>query len=124
MPLSAEKREQFDEKSAQDFFFKTEGLPYGYHNFLYGWVDTANDNWPPLLPKELVPVAFKLVEDIEPKKADIFFTQALNKRLGTVGKKISEIAEIAAGKDMSVEDVMAMVEKDGWEYTGIEPRDG
>lgn len=25
---------------------------------------------------------------------------------------------------MSVEDVMAMVEIDGWEYTGIEPRDG
>lgn len=91
---------------------------------MYGWVDTANDNWPPLLPKELVPVAFKLVEDIEPKKADIFFSQALNKRLGTEGKNISEIAEIAAGKDMSVEDVMAMVEMDGWEYTGIEPRDG
>jgi len=25
---------------------------------------------------------------------------------------------------MSVEDVMAMPELDGWEYTGLEPRDG
>jgi len=50
LPLNAEKRAQFDEKAANDFFFQTEGLPYGFHNFLYGWVDTANDNWPPILP--------------------------------------------------------------------------
>ena len=99
-------------------------MPYGYHNFLYGWVDTANDNWPPLLPKEIVPVAFKLYEDLAPEKAQIFFTQALNKRLGVEGKNISEIAEIAASKGMSVEDIMAMVEVDGWEYSGLEPRDG
>jgi len=117
-------REKFDEKAANDFFFATEGLPYGYHNFLYGWVDTANDNWPPLLPQEIVPVAFKLFEDLAPQKAQIFFTDALNKRLGVEGKNISEIAEIAAGRDMSVQDVMAMVEQDGWEYSGIEPKDG
>lgn len=74
MPLTAEKRAQFNEKAANDFFYKTGGLPYGYHNFLYGWVDTANDNWPPLLPKELVPVAFKLYEDLAPANADVFFT--------------------------------------------------
>lgn len=50
LPLNAEKQAQFDEKAANDFFFQTEGLPYGFHNFLYGWVDTANDNWPPILP--------------------------------------------------------------------------
>ena len=124
LPLKPELRDSFDEKAANDFFFQTEGLPYGYHNFLYGWVDTANDNWPPLLAKEIVPVAFKLFEDLEPEKAYIFFTEALNKRLGVEGKTISQIAEIAAGRGMSVEDVMAMVEQDGWEYSGIEPKDG
>jgi len=43
-------RAQFSEQAAQEFYFQTEGLPYGYHNFLYGWIDTASDNWPPLLP--------------------------------------------------------------------------
>ena len=124
MPLKPEVRANFDEKAANDFFFQTEGLPYGYHNFLYGWVDTANDNWAPMLPKEIVPVAFKLYEDFAPKAAYNFFTEALNKRLGVEGKTISEIAEIAAEQGMSVEDVMALVEMDGWEYTGIEPRDG
>ena len=123
-PLSAEARAKFDEKKANDFFYKTEGLPYGYHNFLYGWVDTANDNWPPLLAKEFVPVMFKLVEDIKPTLSQNFFTEALNKRLGVEGQNISEIAATAAGQNMSVEDVMAIPEQDFWEYTGLQPRDG
>jgi len=67
---------------------------------------------------------FKLVEDIKPTLAYNFFTEALNKRLGVNGKNISEIAELAAEQNMSVEDIMAMTEIDGWEYTGLEPRDG
>ena len=67
---------------------------------------------------------FKLVEDIKPTLAYNFFTEALNKRLGVDGKNISEIAMLAAEQGMSVEDVMAKTEMDGWEYTGLEPRDG
>ena len=123
-PLNAESRAKFDEKKANDFFHQTEGLPYGYHNFLYGWIDTANDNWPPILAKEFVPVMFKLIEDIKPTLAYNFFTEALNKRLGVDGKNISEIAMLAAEQKMSVEDVMAITEEDFWVYTGMEPRDG
>ena len=102
----------------------TEGLPYGYHNFLYGWIDTASDNWPPILPNEGVPIVFSVLEQIMPETAYIFFTEALNKRLDVEDKNISEIAMIAAERGMSVQDVMAMVELDGWEYTGEEPREG
>ena len=123
-PLNAESRAKFNEKAANDFFFDTEGLPYGYHNFLYGWVDTANDNWPPLLAREFVPIMFKIVEDVDPKLAQNFYTSALNKRLGVENKNISEIAQIAAMQNKSVEDVMAMTEIDGWEYTGLQPTDG
>lgn len=34
------------------------------------------------------------------------------------------MAELAAQNNMSLLDVMAMPEIDGWEYTGIEPVDG
>jgi len=49
LPLSGKSLLKFDEKAAQDWFFQTQGLPYGYHNFLYGWVDTPMDNIPPLM---------------------------------------------------------------------------
>jgi len=122
--LSDESRAKFDEKAANDFFYDTVGLPYGYHNFLYGWIDTAEDDWPPLLGKHFVPIMFKLVEDIDSKLAYNFYSEALNFRLGTTGKNISELAMLAAEQNMSLEDVMAMTEMDGWEYTGLEPTDG
>merc|ERR1711990_794694 len=43
MPLAPEYRAKFNQ---------TEGLPYGYHNFLYSWVDTPEKNWPLILPKD------------------------------------------------------------------------
>jgi hypothetical protein len=62
MPLSAESRAKFNETAAQEFFFKTEGTPYGYHNFLFGWIDTAENNWPPLLPQQFVPIIFGIFD--------------------------------------------------------------
>jgi len=72
--LSDEARAKFDEKKAQDFFFETAGLPYGYHTFLYGWADSANDNWPPLFPRDFMPIMWKIVEDVKPDLAYNMFT--------------------------------------------------
>lgn len=58
MPLSETKRAQFNETAAIEYFNKVEGLPYGFHNFLYGLVDTPYDNWPTIMPKDFVPVVF------------------------------------------------------------------
>lgn len=74
MPLSDEYRAKFNETAAQTFFNETEGLPYGYHNFLFGWIDTATDNWPPILSNEMVPILFAVLEKIKPDTVDIFFS--------------------------------------------------
>lgn len=65
--MSAEAQLKFDEKKANDWFFETEGLPYGYHNFLFGWMDTQRDNLPPGMANELLPVILQLVFEIKPK---------------------------------------------------------
>jgi len=125
LPLTDEAAAKFDNDKALEFFSTVEGLPYGYHNFLFGWVDTANDNWPPLLPREIVPVAVHLMEHVSPKGAWNYFNAAMNMRLETGAElNIEQIAALASEKNMSVEDVMAMPEIDGWLYTGEEPRDG
>lgn len=118
MPLSDERRAKFDEKAATEWFYKVEGLPYGYHNFLYGWIDTPEDNWPVVLPKDLVTVAFAMIEKIDKNLTDTFFTSALNKHLGTEKLNITEIADEASTRGLNVSDVMAIVEQDGWEYSG------
>lgn len=73
MPLRADIRAKFNEKAAQDFFFETEGVPYGYHNFLFGWVDTPEDNWPPILPAEFAPILMDMVYKVMPAAAESFY---------------------------------------------------
>jgi len=85
LPLTAEARAKFNETAAQEFFFSTEGMPYGYHNFLFGWIDTTEDNWPPLLPAYFAPILFSIVGKVAPNTMDIFYYQAMNYRLGTQG---------------------------------------
>lgn len=74
MPLSDEKRAQFNETAAREFFWRTEGLPYGYHNFLYSWIDTPEQNLPDILPQDLVPVVFSILERFDKNLTDTFFT--------------------------------------------------
>ena len=74
MPLNDEMRGKFDEGKAIEFFFETEGLPYGYHNFLYSWVDTPENNWPELLPKDIVSIVFAIIEKYDKNLTDTFFT--------------------------------------------------
>jgi hypothetical protein len=42
LPLNEKNRKIFDEQAAIKFFQETEGLPYGFHNFLFGWLDTES----------------------------------------------------------------------------------
>jgi hypothetical protein len=73
MPLSPAAKAQFNETSAIEFFKATEGLPYGYHNFLFGWIDTPENNLPPIMPPMLVPIVLSIYEDFDPETSDIFF---------------------------------------------------
>lgn len=118
MPLSDEKRAQFNETAAQEFFFKHQGLPYGFHNFLMSFADTTDDNLPLLLPKNLIGPAFALLERIDKNVTDIFLTQSLNFHLETEGLNISQISLEANKRGMNFSDTLVIVEQDGWEYSG------
>ena len=66
LPLKDEYREKFDSAAAEEWFKYMEGYPYGYHNFMLGWIDTVEDNLPPALAPELLPIAFEIIEHISP----------------------------------------------------------
>jgi len=109
--LHAAAQAKFDVEKAKKWFFETEGLPYGYHNFLFGWMDTQRDNLPPALSNELLPVVMQMVSEIKPKVIDTFFIQALNKRIGNPGcTDLACVATVAAGLNMSIQDVIAIPE--------------
>lgn len=62
LPLRPDLSAKFNSTKAKEFFNRTVGLPYGYHNFLFGAVDTEKDNLPPMMPNELVPIVFSVFE--------------------------------------------------------------
>lgn len=123
-PLTEEKAAAFNEEAAREFFFQMEGTVYGYHNFMFSWLDTAEDNWPPIVPQHLVPIVLSMIELKDKKMTDVIFADALNKRLGVTGLNITELAALAADQQMSIDDVIGMTEQEGWIYSGLEPKDG
>jgi len=116
LPLKEEVRAKFNATAAFEWFKSIEGMPYGYHNFLFGWIDTANDNWPPLLDTHVFEIGFRLAEHIIPDAIYSIFNEAINVRLGTKGLKIDELEVEALKRGMTINDVMALVEEEGIMY--------
>lgn len=60
MPLNDQKRAILDKNidKAVKYFESMEGLPYGYHNFLFGWLDDVNKNVPPITTIDYIFVVF------------------------------------------------------------------
>ena len=117
LPLSEKKREQFNLTAAVDWFKKMEGYPYGYHNFLFGWVDTPEDNFPNQMPYLLLPIVFEIFDKISHPVVNSFILEALNHRLESSGLGYHEIIKEASARGMTLDQVIAMPEKDYWVYS-------
>eukprot|EP00347_Sterkiella_histriomuscorum_P011078 403373837 len=124
LPLKDELRAKFNYTAALQFFNETEGLPFGYHTFLWGWLDTPESNLPPLIPARFAPILFEILNRFIPDTIDIFLVQGLNKRLNTENLTYPEVVTEAAKRGLTIQDLMAIPEQDGWLYHGIEPKDG
>ena len=124
LPLKDEVRATFNETAAQEFFNQTEGLPYGYHNFMFGWLDTPEMNNPPIIASHFMGVLWNIVQSVDKDLSDMMFTESLNFHMGTKNLTIVELAAQASRKNMTLENVISVVEEDFWVYSGETPRDG
>jgi len=125
VPLSPFYRSLYNETAAYEFFKTVEGLPYGYHNFLFGWIDTANDNFPCLPPDynqcltlELVMVVSGIFDKLDHWLANRMFNEAFNKRLNADLKSTAEIYEYAITQEgITFGDLITIPEQDAWVYS-------
>ena len=62
LPLSPEKRAQFNQTAAIEFFSKYEGRDFGYHNFMTSMID-SEDNFPVDIPAHFIPSIGVMIED-------------------------------------------------------------
>lgn len=119
LPLKDEIRQKFDVEKAQKWFTSgIEGLNYGYHNFLYSWIDTPDDNLPSsIIQSEIFLSVFSILERISKSTATTIMGESLNQRLQTKGLSIPKAAAEAARRNMTFEQLLAMPEIEGWEYS-------
>ena len=54
LPLHPDVRSLFNETAAWEYARSMSGKPYGYHNMIFSWIDTIEDNYPPPLNGQLV----------------------------------------------------------------------
>eukprot|EP00055_Hartaetosiga_balthica_P005934 m.18118 g.18118 ORF g.18118 m.18118 type:complete len:546 (+) comp4908_c0_seq1:45-1682(+) len=119
LPLRPEFREKFNSTAAREWFISNaEGLNYGYHNMLFGWVDLAEANYPSTLRSQSHEILIGIAERISSWIAPLLWTEALNKRINTSGLSIAAIVNTARSKGMSFTDIFSVAEQDSWQYTG------
>ncbi len=102
-----------------NLFKNLEGLPYGYRNFLFGWIDTQNNNFPSGLSKEFLINLLAALERNNTTKPIIarFIDEALSKRIGKNNLSLIEIINNTIYRKQSIYDLMALPEHDDWEYS-------
>jgi len=135
LPLNPAIAKKFDADAAMKFFATVEGLPYGFHNILNGWIDTPEDNFPPPLSSKLAMLLMPFGEWLLFKEFKLdqtfdFMRQGLNKRLQSLftdnvhgnsnavfdDLSLVDTYMVAAKKGLSWTDLVTMPEMDNWVY--------
>jgi len=130
LPRGACFAKKFDIDAAMKFYYSAEGLPYGFHNLLNGWIDTPEDNFPPPLTSHLAMLLMPFGEWLLFKEAGVlqsmdFLRQSLNKRLLSLNSSFPSAAGnlslvdtymVAAKHGLSWTDLITMPEQDAWIY--------
>lgn len=117
LPLREEYRKKFDVSKALARYQQLAGLNYGYRNFLFGWLDTPDMNLPFWVDVDIVASLFTLIERVIPDVVSLIAGEALNLRMGTKGLTIPQLSAVAARKNMTFGDVLAMPEKNEYRYS-------
>lgn len=112
---------KFNATNAIKFFNSVEGLPYGYSNIFYSWVDTINDNYPTPLNEKLIPSLLVLTESLYSELVYDIFIKGINQRLSfylnsTQCKNMTSVFQVLDSKNITLSRLLALPEKDIWTY--------
>ena len=117
MPLKEPLRQKFDVERAWAFVDEMIGQHYGYRNFLFGFYDTVHGNLPDVVDLGFVNFFFGYLDPFFHSYLDLVFFEGFSKRLGMRDLGLSDIWEEIYKRDLSIEELMAVVEDENWVYS-------
>ncbi|KNC48861.1 uncharacterized protein AMSG_04606 [Thecamonas trahens ATCC 50062] len=116
LPLKPAVRAALNESAMAAYLDEVVGTVYGFANFLVGWIDSPDDNYPEPLSLQLVGIVFALLEKISPPTAELMWNQMLNHRLNTTGLDCYQLYAEMAARNLSLGAVLSIPEQDDWRY--------
>ena len=117
LPLREEYRKKLDVNKAWTWYEnEVEGLPYGFHNFVFSWIDTTNTSFPLFTTNDFEELFFSFLYKLFPSVGDLFGKEAFNFRLNTKDLNFPQIVAEAARRGMTLEELMAIPEEEGIPY--------
>lgn len=117
LPLKPKYRALFDEKKALRFFQENQGLSYGFFNFLFGWIDFEESNYPYPVNGHLHQLLPAFLEKVGLQDyATMIWNTAFNVRLNTSYLHVADIYAEARRRDLSFTDLITSVEYDNMMY--------
>eukprot|EP00271_Cylindrocystis_brebissonii_P009214 TRINITY_DN23901_c0_g1_i1.p1 TRINITY_DN23901_c0_g1~~TRINITY_DN23901_c0_g1_i1.p1 ORF type:complete len:537 (+),score=80.28 TRINITY_DN23901_c0_g1_i1:414-2024(+) len=117
LPLHSHFRAHFNHTAAWKYVRGMDGQRFGYHNIIFSWIDTKEDNFPPPLTSHLVAALASMWIRIQPDYANNLWKEALNQRLGTNGLEFPTILAECDRRGMSFGELLAIPERDEWVYS-------
>jgi len=122
LPLDPKYSAQFNEDKAVQWFKSVEGMPYGWHNFIYTFLDTVYDNLPRPTSPDLIAQLLGVYEPMAPitSKGSVYsmIIMGLNHRLDATCQTMQCIYDIIDPLGMPLFDVAVQPESDAWLYPG------
>ncbi|KAJ6332778.1 hypothetical protein OIU77_008767 [Salix suchowensis] len=116
LPLHPDVRAKFNETAAWEYALSMNGLPYGYHNMIFSWIDTLDGNYPPPLDSHVVASVMTVWNHMQPEYAANMWNEALNKRLGTQGLDLPDVLVEVEKHGSSFGELLTIPEMDDWLY--------
>lgn len=107
---------QFDAEAAWQYVQEMKGRSYGYHNMIFAWIDTPNDNFPPPVDAHVMEATMEIWGRLQPEYMGRLWVEGLNHRLGTQNLSMPEVRAEAARRGLGFGELLAIPEQDDWEY--------
>jgi len=114
--LSDANYAKFNQTAAIAWWNSVKGLPYGFHNFFFGWVDTTSENYPPPLDRHSIIYVMILFERIDQAMANSMYVMAFNKRLGTNNLSMAQVMAECDRRNTTILQLITVPEQDAWIY--------
>ena len=125
-PLNEAARKNYNETAAAAFFKNVEGIDYGFQTIIWGWLDTARENFPCLPPDfssncftwELLEPLIALTDRYVPEIGDQIWNPGFAHRLNiNAPLRTAELYQEAGKQGFAASnEVITIVEQDSWVY--------